>query len=248
MEIIMKEQFKAFLSEELKKLVTPEEKEILFSSKPEDVSNNFEQYYRKNRLTSNLSRKGVGSSRLYFKLKQPENINIDGHNTHVETGMKLAYLGSMDDDNIKSGLEQNEMESRESLSPYHILQKQPDGSFKTNKDGIILPVLSHHPSHVWSHVLHVEPLSAVNKLEHYTKTPEFPNGIQHEDLDDLLYHNRSRNVSDHPFVKKLLRFSREQGVSTNDMTPANIGIWTHPITKEKYPVILDHGLKSLTHK
>lgn len=242
-------KFKQLLNESLKDLLTDTEYHTLNTGTPDDISNNFEDYYRKNRTTTSMKRRGVGASRLYFKLNKPETMVIDGKKADVTTGMKLAYLGSMDIHHIDTGLKQNMTESDPTLEPHQILQKQSDGSFKTNDDGIILPVLSHHENHTWNHVIHVDPISDTNKLEHHTKTPEYPEGISVADLDNIFYYRNNKNSlskEDHPFVKSIKRLVKSHNISTHDFSSDNIGIWTHPHTGKKYPVLLDFGLKRST--
>lgn len=236
------ETFKIFLLEELRDYITPEEHNILNGVDAKSKSPNLTAFRRQNRSNSSFSPAGIGNGREYHKVKEHATIYIDHKAANVQTGMKLAYHGSLDKtDEPKFGVEQNRNEANPNYKPYHILQKDDSGNYHTNENGILLPTLDHHQDHHWIHTLHVEPLSNKTKLEDHTKTDEFPNGISSDDIDHAVMMGHNIKENDHPFIKQIHNLIKNTDISKNDISHSNIGIFTHPHTGKKYPVILDHG-------
>jgi len=211
---------------------------VLHDAPIENKSTELDKHLRETRKTASIKKAGVGTSRIFYNINEPDTINLDGKHTAVKTGMKLAYLGSLDHDKVEAGIKQNRNEADPKFKDFHILQKTSDG-YKTNEDGVLLPTLDHDKSHHLIQVLHAEPLSAKNKLEDHTKTKEFPNGISGADVEKHVYNNEG-NISNHPFIKQIDALKKTHKIG--DIHSENIGIFTHPITGKKYPVITDYGM------
>lgn len=52
----------------------------------------------------------------------------------------------------------------------------------------------------------------------------------------------------HPFIETLNDMIANTGSHPGDIRPANMGIWTHPVTGKQYPVISDYGFSRDVHK
>jgi len=229
--------FLSVMIESVKDLVSDDEYKALSNHDVGKISDSLRQIRRTDRSGSSLKPTGVGSSREYYKIKTPSNITLDGEKVPVETGVKVAYNGSTGTEIAKK---QNENESRPELKKHYVITPDEKGNYHTNENGIILPTLDHDKNHNWVHTLHIEPLSDKIKLQDHTKTDNYPHGISGDDVEYALMTGKGK--SDHPLVKKIKDFANEHNVAHNDIHSENIGIFTHPLTKKKYPVILDHGV------
>lgn len=225
------------LLEKLVDHISPEEHDILNKENVENISDKLRENRRTNRLSSTLKPSGVGSSREYYKQTKPSSITIDGNKTSIETGIKVAYNGKF---GTEIGLKQNENETR-NLSKHQIIRKDENGDYHTNENGVILPTLDHDKNHKWVQVPHIEPLSGKTKLEDYTKTPEHPNGLTNDDIEKTFVLGK-HHVDSHPFIQAVRKFADENNIAHADIHHENIGIFTHPVTGKKYPVLHDHGV------
>lgn len=229
--------FKDYLIESLKDIISDNEYKTITDNAVNDISDKLRDLRRTDRVNTLLKPSGVGSSREYYRIKSPDSINLDGQKTPIETGIKVAYNGKF---GSEMGIKQNQNEDRD-LSKHSIIQKDEYGNYHTNESGIILPSLEHDKDHKWIHTLHVEPLSGKNKLEDYTKTPEHPNGISANDIEETFVLGKHKKDS-HPLIQQIKKFADDNNIAYADIHSENMGIFTHPITKKKYPVILDHGV------
>lgn len=232
-----KKHFLRTIIESVKDLVSSDEYNALSSNDTENISHSLQKIRRTDRSNSNLKPAGIGSSREYYRVKTPEHITLDGEKVPVDTGIKVAYKGKFGVDVAKT---QNQNESRPELNNHYIIKKDEHGNYHTNENGIILPTLDHDKNNNWVHTLHVEPLSDKTKLQDYTKTESHPNGISGDDVEKAFLVRNGK--SDHPFIKKVKDFADAHNIAYRDIHGENVGIFTHPITKKKYPVLLDHGV------
>lgn len=212
-----------------------------------------------------------GSSRAYLKLSDPENITVDGTPTTMKTGMKVAIRHNLDAHHnaeqhggLYLGAMQMQAENGDHFINhyYRTLAKSDDGTYKTNKAlGVLPPLVDHdEQSHQWSHVGHVDDVSK-KEFKSLTKTPEFPNGVSHEDFIMALRkdHHQARGqwwgaesqdredyltdlINNHPLVQKFADFHTNTGMAPDDLSQIkNMGVWTHPVTGEKSIVARDSG-------
>lgn len=148
---------------------------------------------------------------------------------------------------------------RESNDKYRVLSHDGKGNYTTNEFGLFPPLLDHDKkNHQWSQVGFAPRMTRQTFME-LTKTPEFPNGISHSSLMDTIsrawhrdrgsYYKGNSNEESllddterHPLVQSLIRHQIETGTPPHDYSQLeNWGMWEHPVTKKKHPVIVDHG-------
>ena len=187
-----------------------------------------------------------GSSRAYVKETKPTSITIDGKNTSMHTGYKIAIPASLDRFHDKKkyydqslGQMQNEVENGDHFlnSHYRILTKKENSDghhFETNTEsGIFPPLLEHdHDHNSWSHVAHVDKITS-GKFRELTRNQEYPKGISHEEFCGALerewnkdhgkwWHtgesneNRMDHIEQHPLVQKFLDHQRNYDAPPHD--------------------------------
>jgi hypothetical protein len=212
----------------------------------------------------------VGSSRAYIKHSDPTPIKIDGQDHFIHFGTKIAITSKLDryhDKHEYDGMSLGQMQNYHENNDYYVQRRfrvlvpkeGEKNSFITNHEhGIFPPLLEHDTQHHnWSDVGHVDDISK-KQFRNLTKTPEFPDGIKHEEFVDALIrdHNlangkhwfrtkeeesRLNKVSEHPLFQKFVQYHRETGNNPYDYQQIkNMGIWTHPNGKQ-FIVARDHG-------
>lgn len=214
-----------------------------------------------------------GSSRAYLKHAEHAKINLDGKDTTIPVGTKVAIKSSLDKhhnhndyDGMSLGALQNHAEGGDHWvnSTYRTLTNHEGNQFTSNKEGgIFPPLLDHdHVSHQWSHVGHVDDLKK-GDFQNLTKTKEHPNGITHKDFTEALnrFHERNNgkywkgsegkearldHVDTHPLVQRFQDYHGNTGNPTYDyQQKKNMGVWTHP-DGSKHIVSRDHGFDTDT--
>jgi hypothetical protein len=210
-----------------------------------------------------------GSSRAYIKHKEPAQITIDGQTHHIPYGTKIAIRSTLDAhhnkdyyDGMTLGQMQNHAENGDSFTDHHrVLSRDIENgtkAYKTNKMGVFPPLIDHdEKNHMWSDVGHVENITH-SKFEKMTKTPEFPDGITHNDFVKVLFRSHQRakgnywdsgkkydehmdRLEDHPLVEKFLAYHANGGTNPSDYSDiGNMGVWKHPNGTE-HIVARDHG-------
>ena len=201
-----------------------------------------------------------GSSRAVHFFKEGHPSTIDGVQTAIPHVMKIAFPGQLDKYN-KSGRMlgewQNMAEAEHGTDQhYSMLAKDHDGSYKTNPNGILAPVLNHHGDGHWLHMAKIDPIGAGDFRAH-TKTDDFPKGISHDEFFDAVNRNyqsaygkkhygktsdeRLDKVDDHPLVQNAQDFCMYSGTHPGDFNKRNMGVWTHPVHGTKHIVLADYG-------
>lgn len=206
--------------------------------------------------------RGTGSSRHYWEMPNKHTITLDGKKTDIRHGLKMAVKSHLDDfhDGEMLGKQQNKEESHEKYENFRVINKEKDGSYKTNNNGVLAPIFDKDKKGNWMHVGHVSTYSTDPKgfEDHIKQTT--PPDFKHKkpDLDDIiialkdhedkhhsdLYTMSDRNkeiVEKHPFAKKLAHLIDTTGITSHDLHSKNLGMFHHPITGEKMPVVLDYG-------
>lgn len=210
-----------------------------------------------------------GSSRAYFQEPEPHSINLDGQNTGISVGMKVAIRSPLDKfhqkhlfENKSLGELQQEAENGDYFlnQHYRILTKHDDGTYHTNEDmGIFPPLIDHdYENHQWSRVGSTPDVTQT-QFKKLTITPEFPKGITHREfIETLIKHNRKNNgmhwtetkekedkynkLVNHPLIEKFIDHQTTFGSLPDDYEQLkNLGVFTHPITGKQYIVARDHG-------
>lgn len=188
----------------------------------------------------------TGSSRAYLKHDTPHKIVLDGKETSVPSGTKVAINATLDahhdhkaHDGLSLGAMQNKAEGGDwwANGNYRILKHIPESGenhYKSNKDsGIFPPLLNHDDDHhEWSHVGHARDIKA-GEFQKFTKNKEYPKGITHKDFYETLdrFHNRNNgkywkkapgieahlnNIEQHPLVQKFIDYHSNTGHPTYD--------------------------------
>lgn len=243
--------FFRYLIEALQDRLTSEEYKII--SKPGNVegkTDELDNYISQNRKTASLKKQGVGASRMYYKVSNPEHIMLDNKPATIHTGIKVPYLGSLDSEHATVGINQNKGETFKEYEPYHIIRKDEHGNYYTNPNGILASTID--SSNHWNEMIHTTKLSDLNRLEDYTKTATHPNGITHKQMDDMLdsiynwkqssFNPEEKHILMHPLMKSVIHLINNTKISHHDITKDNMGIWIHPHTNEPHPVIIDYGI------
>lgn len=209
-----------------------------------------------------------GSSRAYLAHSEKHPLEIDGHQTEMKTGMKVAIKSPLDRhhnaanfDGKSLGHLQNEAEGGDHWvnQSYRTLRHEEGHKFSSNEAGIFPPLVDHdHEHHEWSHVGHVEDVSGIGFRKH-TKCDTHPQGITHKDFcatldrrwnqDKGKYWKRDDaheahldHVEQHPLVQSFLDHQGNTATPPHDYSQMkNMGVWTHPVTGTKHIVARDHG-------
>jgi hypothetical protein len=210
-----------------------------------------------------------GSSRAYLRHQEPHKITLDGKETQIPVGTKVAIRAALDKSHDKLehnglslGAMQNRAEGSHDNDHYRILthdEHDAPGHFQSNhRSGIFPPLLDHdHKQHQWTEVGHTRDIKP-SEFQSLTKTPDHPKGISHRDfVDSLVRHhdqnygrhwdrdqkheNKMDHVETHPLVDKFMSYHDETGHSPSDYRQKkNLGVFEHP-DGSKHIVARDHG-------
>lgn len=208
-----------------------------------------------------------GSSRAVYFPKEERKIVVDGHETSSPTAVKIAFEGQLDKhhgEDTLLGEDQNRLEADHFIRDQHsILRQNHDGSYSTNKHGVLAPVFDSHPEGHHLEMGRVEPYNAKD-LANHTKNADFPKGLTHKQITDAMMRehetahgtpgvnfNYTKNesilhekVTQHPHVEAMIDMMHNSGMHPGDLNPRNMGIYVHPVTKERHPVIIDYGFSN----
>lgn len=211
----------------------------------------------------------TGSSRAVFFVKGGKDIVLDKKPANIGTALKIAFPGKIESemhpepDRKLFGERQNEAEADRLMTHHHgIIRRNDDGTWHTNPEGVIPPLFGAHPEHHYIETARVSPFRE-QKFREATVTPEFPEGISHQEFHDTLMHMHSiahggqgwhggltdpdkieNHLVHHPFVKNVQQFASDSGVHPIDFHEDNVGTWTHPHTGKLHPVLLDYGYRN----
>jgi hypothetical protein len=129
-----------------------------------------------------------------------------------------------------------------------------DGEFHTNDDGILAPVLDSHKDDHHITMAKTDKFSP-KEFEELTKTKEYPKGLKFKEVQKILMHHHNvanghhdddldehhKSLEEHPFIYSAHQLVGNMGLHPGDFHASNMGIWEHPVTKKRYPVIRDYG-------
>jgi hypothetical protein len=200
-----------------------------------------------------------GSSRAVFFPKEPKKIILDGKETYLPTAVKIAFPGKLDKytgDSMLLGEHQNQLEADHHIQRhYGMLIPVGHNQYETNPNGVLAPVMESHPDHHYLEMGHCSAYNAKDLREH-TKDARFKKGISHAELQEHMLseyrsaHGESHYGSGHPdlihsdHANNMIDAMHSMGLHPGDLSPRNMGIWTHPHTGHKHPVILDYGFST----
>lgn len=202
-----------------------------------------------------------GSSRAVYFPKDLHPIHLDGQQTQMPSVLKIAFHGTLDRFNTSGNLlgeHQNIVES-DQFTNHHfgMLQEREPGKYVTNEErGVLAPFLGGHEDGHFLHQGRVEPLQEA-EFRHLTKSESHPKGISTKLFYDALmtHHQESQGkrhysrfspeeiekAQEHPFVEKVYDYVTTVGAHPGDLEKRNLGVWQHPGTGKRYPVIADYG-------
>ena len=206
-----------------------------------------------------------GSSRAVFFPRDHKEITVDGVKTKTPTAVKIAFPGLLDKyhgEETTLGEDQNRIESDGYINKsYGVLRHNPHtDTYHSNENPILAPVFSTHPEHHHLEMGRVEKYNAKDLAES-TKNKDFPKGLKHDEITTAMrYHHDQAHgqhpllngysndhlekVSDHPWVENAISMMHDSGMHPGDLRPANMGIYTHPVTGKKHPVVIDFGFSN----
>ena len=208
-----------------------------------------------------------GSSRAVHFHTDPMQIKLDGKPANVPAVTKIAFPGKLDKYNHSGkllGEHQNAIESDPENTKFGIIRRKEGGGeheYETNTEtGVLAPHLGTNNKDQYLHQGKVKPLDDLPSytVPDLTKNAAFPDGISHSDIQQALMkhydeaHGKSSylfpaedkritKIQEHPLVKKLQNFVAKSGNHPADLSPGNMGVWTHPHTGEQHVVIQDYG-------
>ncbi len=267
--------FKNFIDNCILESLHPELQSVVASTntkqKQKNIANKIKDLTARGEKTGIEGNMPKGSSRAYLKHETPESINLDGKNTKIQTGTKIAINAALDKhhnfakhDGLGLGALQNEAEHGDAWvnENYRILRHTSGNKFETNKgQGIFPPLIdSDSETHQWSHVGHTDDMKK-SDFPKLTKTPEYPKGISHDDFVHVLGRSHSQqtgrywkrnddiekhldSIQDHPLVEKFMDYHNNTANPPHDYAQIkNMGVFKHP-DGSKHIVARDHGYSS----
>lgn len=204
-----------------------------------------------------------GSSRAVFFPKEHHELVLDGHPTKMKTAVKIAFKGTLDPHTGSDrllGEHQNELESDHFTNThYGIISHNPHtGQYHTNHEsGVLAPVIDHHEDHHWVEHGFAHNMSKKDFSE-ATKTASHPKGLDFDKFHAHILHDYHQahgtrgysrsltadehaHIAEHPLADKVKDFMYTTGNHPGDLVKGNWGIFHHPVTGEKHPVIRDWG-------
>jgi hypothetical protein len=202
-----------------------------------------------------------GSSRAVYFPKDHKDITVDGVKTKTPTAIKIAFEGQLDKhhgEDTLLGQDQNHLESDHHINNTYGVLGHHNGEIRTNHDGVLAPVFETHPEGHHLEMGRVEKYNAKD-LANHTKNEDFPKGLKHDQIVDSLKHehsmahgNRSHSIepkdhdkiTEHPFVSNMISMMHDSGMHPGDLSPRNMGIYVHPVTGHRHPVIIDYGFSN----
>ena len=201
-----------------------------------------------------------GSSRAVYFPKDHKEITVDGTKTKTPTAIKIAFEGQLDKhhgEDTLLGQDQNRLESDHHINRnYSVLSYDHEGHYKTSHHGVLAPVFDSHSEGHHLEMGRVEKYNAKD-LANHTKNEDFPKGLTHHQIIDSMEHeHRSAHgqhsyepkdhdkIVEHPYVSNMISMMHDSGMHPGDLAPRNMGIYVHPVTGHRHPVIIDYGFSN----
>ena len=202
----------------------------------------------------------IGSTRLvYFPLNKTK-IILDGIEVEIETALKVVKPHKFETDKCDLGKCQTKIESELSKSKYSVFLKNSDGTYTTNYNGILAPILQYDNDFNWIQMVKVINPMTIPIFNKFTGGEGFPAGLyfDHVKLSLQRHHvnltkiegqkcgqyideEKYNFIIKHPWVKTYISFMEESKILPFDFTLKNLGYIIHPITKKNIMVICDYG-------
>jgi hypothetical protein len=204
----------------------------------------------------------TGSTRLVYFPVNKRKILLDGIETEIETVLKVGkpHKLEMHTNACELGACQNKIECQLSNSNYSVFIKNSDGSYTTNYDGILTPILQYDADFNWLEMVKVINPMTVPIFNKFTGGEGFPAGLffdnvklslhrhygnltrkEGEQVGQLISDEKYNLVIKHPWVKTYISFMEKLLIIPYDFNLRNLGYIIHPITKKEIMVICDYG-------
>lgn len=202
-----------------------------------------------------------GSSRAVYFPKEHKKITVDGVETKTPTAVKIAFSGQLDKyhgEETLLGQDQNQLESDHFINrSYGVLRPTSEGGYETNHSGVLAPVFDSHPENHHLEMGRVEKFNAKD-LANHTKNADFPKGLTHAQIQDsMMYEHRAAHgqnygsapknhdkIMDHEHAREMVNMMHDSGMHPADLSPRNMGIYVHPVSGYRHPVIIDYGFSN----
>lgn len=199
-----------------------------------------------------------GSSRAVFFPKEHKEITVDGAKTKTPTAVKIAFNGQLDKyhgEDTLLGEDQNRAESDYFINNQYGVFRHERGEYHTNENPVLAPVFDSHEDHHHIEMGRIEKFNTKD-MANATKTKEFPKGLSLHDVTDTMeYHHRMAHgsnhydeklerISQHPYMENMIDMMHNSGMHPGDIAPRNMGIYVHPVTGKRHPVMCDWGFNS----
>lgn len=204
-----------------------------------------------------------GSSRIVYFPKNKKRIILDGIETEIETVLKVAKCDSDSlIDRHEFGQLQNKIEITINQSKFSLYTKNSDGSYLTNKSGILAPILNFDPNNNWIEMVRVINPMTIPIFNKFTGGEGFPAGLHFDqaklsirkhyninyDKDPgiiypkLIDDEKYRVIMQHPWIKIYDQLMAEFDIEPSDFVLKNLGYIINPVTKQENMVLCDYGL------
>jgi hypothetical protein len=201
-----------------------------------------------------------GSTRLVYFPINSRKIILDGIEVKIDTVLKIvkSHTLEINSDECFLGKFQNKIECQLNDSKYSLFLKNTDGSYTTNYNGILTPIIAHNPDYFWEEMIRVFPMTIrdfclENTTENYPAGLYFPDaalcmhkwfcssdgkgGIYPKFISDEKYDI----IMNHPWIKLYISLLIDKKLMPQEFTLENLGYIIHPISGKKIIVISDYG-------
>jgi len=226
----------------LKEALHPRVKSALDHAPPELVLHSAKGAHR--RLKGKKIKSGIestktakGSSRAVMRTAEHD-VVLDDKPAKLSTVLKTAYksLRSKYQGRLL-GQYQNDVESSDAIQKHSVMIRQKDGTWKSNPDGLIPPVLYKDRRGKYLHIGRAYNATD-DQIRALTKSNVHHKGLSSDQLFNKIEYPNKRDLES-PHIQRFRRFMHDTGVK--DFHGDNWGIWTHPHTGEKHLVLRDAG-------
>lgn len=201
-----------------------------------------------------------GSTRLVYFPNNKRKIILDGIELEIETVLKVAKSHTLEINSGECflGKFQTKIECELSESKYNVFSKNSDGTYITNYNGILTPIIAHSPDYYWEEMVRVFPMTIRDFCLENT-TEDYPAGLYFPDAElcmrkwfcssdgrggiypNFISDEKYNIIINHPWMKLYIALLIDKKLMPQDFTLENLGYMIHPISGKKIIVINDYG-------
>lgn len=203
-----------------------------------------------------------GSTRtVYFPINKKK-IILDGIETEVETILKVVKPHSFlekDSDSPEFGKKQNKLEIKLSKTKYSKFIKNQDGSFISNKNGILCPIINYDDNNNWIEMIRLtsNPMT-IPIFNRFSAAEKFPAGLFFDDViscvkqyflkfladdvefpPDYISTEKMELLITHPFIETYISLMKEFNIIPMEFNHKNLGLILYPTESI---AICDYGI------